>query len=839
MVSYRIDRLGVQPPMNDLRYAFRALGRSPGLSAVAIASLALGIGANAAIFSVVNAVVLQSLPVSRPNELVVLRYVSKKGNIFDSFRYPDYRDLRDSPGPLSGLAALYVLDMNVSNGQATEQATGELVSGDYFSVLGVRPAMGRLLGPDDDRVPGGHPVCVISASFWRRQFGSATDVLSKSLRVNGRDYQIVGVMPEGFEGTDQGSRVQLYVPLMMATQVTALRGDGWINPPYRNWNNWLKVIGRLKPGVTFERAQAILDAKFASLPVATRDFTFEKSTRQGAAGSRARLLVAPGRQGFDNLRLRYGQPLTILLFLVGLLLLIACANVANLLLARAEGRTKEIATRLALGASRWTLIRHMLAESALLGAAGVIGGALLSMWLADLLVWQASPFGSKALDVHMDGSMAVFLVAAGLTTVLLFGIGPALRAARIGVASVLKSEGGGAGRRRNRTGSLLVVAQVGLSMVLLSGSGLLLRSLYKLESLPLGFEADNLVLASVSPGANRYDAARSREVFEGVLNRGLRIPGVRMGAAALFSPLSGALRIYSINVPGYQGNPGQTPLAYTNMVGPGYFATLGQRLLNGREFTDRDRTGAPQVAVITAEAARRFWAGRNPVGEHFRFDGAAKTDEDVEVVGVVQDAAYQELREEKPALVYLPLLQTDARNATILLRVAGPAEPVMAALQQAAHEVDPDVPLYGLRTMENQIAGTLSVNRMLATVAGVFGVLALVLAMAGLYAVLAYAVARRSREIGIRMALGAERVQVIGMVIRDAFVLIGWGVCAGIPLSFAASRWITSYLFGLKPQDPLTYAAILGVLGLAAFLAAFVPSRKASTVDPMVVLRYD
>jgi predicted permease len=808
------------------------------LAAVAVGSLALGIGANTAIFSVVNAVVLQSLPVSKPLDLVVLRYVSKKGNIFDSFRYREYLDLRDTPGALTGLAAVTGVDLNVAAGEATQRKHGQLVSGNYFPLLGMRPASGRLLGPDDDRTAGGNPVCVISSNMWRNDFGSATDITSKSVRINGRAYQIAGVAPAGFEGTDQGQRAEIFVPLMMAADIISRPGNAKLSPPFLDWDDWLKFVGRLQPGVTRERAQAVLDARFAPLEFANRDTTFEKSNRQGAKGARARLMVESGRQGFDNLRFRYERPLTLLLFLVGLLLLIACANVANLLLARPAGRNKEIALRLALGAGRWTLMRQLLTESLLLAGAGTVCGAVLSSWMADLLVWLASPVGTRALEVHTDLRVAAFLLAISVATSLLFGLAPALTSAGVSVAAVLKSEGGGSARRRNRMGGGLVVVQVGLSVTLLTGAGLLLRSLHNLESLPTGFQPDHVVIASLNPGANGYDKLRARGVFEGLMERAKTIPGVQIASGALFSPLSGSLWLYSVDVPGYQGTPGQIPMCYTNLTGPGYFSAIGSRLIDGREFTAADREGAQQVAVVSEQMARTYWPGKRAVGQRFH-TSALNEKQDVEVVGVVQDSVYADLQETKKSVMYLPLLQANARNATLILRVSGDTAPVMAAVNAVARDVDRDVPIYQERTLAAQIAGTLSLNRMLATVVSIFAALALLLAMAGLYAVMAYAVARRSREIGIRMALGAERIQVIRMVMRDAFVLIAAGVAAGVPLAMLASKWIASYLFGLKPQDPLTYAAIIAVLVLAAFFAAFVPSRRASTVDPMVVLRYD
>jgi predicted permease len=812
------------------------LSRSPGLAAVAIGSLALGIGANTAIFSVVNAVVLQSLPVSHPQELVVLRYVSKKGNVFDNFGYRDYLELRQTPGVLRGLAAMSSAEVNLSTGTATERVSGQMVSGNYFPLLGLRPAAGRLLGPDDDRVPGGHFVCAIGAGLWRRRFGSATDIAGKTVRINSRSYQIVGVAPEGFEGTGQGERAEIYIPLMMAAVV--FPDDSKSQPPFLDWGDWLQLLGRVQPGITPWRAQQVLDARYASLPAASRNFTFESSDRQAKPGQRARLLVEPGRQGFDNLRFRFEQPLTVLLFLVGLLLLIACANVANLLLARAAARHKEIAVRLALGAGRWTLVRHLLAESTLLAAAGAVGGAILSTWLAGLLVDVATPAGAQPIDVHADFRVAAFVLAVSLVTSLLFGIAPAFTAARVGVASVLKSESAGGARRRSRLGSLLVVVQVGLSVTLLAGAGLLLRSLHNLQSLPTGLKPEHVVLASVNPASNGYDRERAQRLIEELVASARTIPGVQVASSAVVSPLSGSLWLNSVNVPGYQTEPGKPAMIYTNMIGAEYFAAIGGRLLEGREFTDRDRAGAPQVAVVSEAMARRFWPGKSALGQRFQ-SGALDSKRDIEVVGVVRNSVYRELREAPQAVMYVPLLQADVRGATLIVRASGDSGAVLAALRAKARAADRDLPLFHEKTLAAQISGTLSMNRMLATVAALFGGLALVLATAGLYAVLAYAVARRSREIAIRMALGAERSGVIAMVLRDAFVLIGVGLLAGIPLSLVASHWIASYLFGLKPQDPVTYGVIAAVLGAAAFLAAFVPSRRASTVDPMAVLRYD
>jgi predicted permease len=821
--------------MNDFRYAWRGLRRSPALTTAGILSLGLGIGASMAIFSVSNAVILRPLPVPRPSELVLLRYISQKGNIFDTFGYDEYLTFRAVPGVLAGLAAVYPADMNLASDEATERVSGQLVSGNYFQVLGVQPQAGRLIGPDDDRNAGGSPVCVIASGLWHRRFGSAPDVAGWQIRINGRAYSILGVTPESFGGTQQGGDVEVYVPLMMAAEISSRPVDAKLQPPFLNWNDWLQFVGRLKPGVSSAQAETALDARFAQLPVAHRQFTFEMSNRHGAPGPRSRLLVADGRQGFGGLRLEYERPLRILLVLAGLLLSIACANVANLLLARATGRRKEIAIRIALGGGPWALVRQLMAESLLLAAGGAASGVLLSVWMADLLLQLADATPGNHIDARPDWVVLAFLLSITCVTALLFGLAPAAATLKARVADALKNQGAGSGRRRGNLGGLLVVGQVALSVTLLAGAGLLLRSLHNLQSIQPGFQADNVVLASLNPGANRYTEAQSRTLFTNLLERAEAIPGVKAVSAALVSPLSGNLWLYTVEVPSYRPALHEKPLAYFNAVGPAYFASIGSALLRGREFTRADRAGAPPVAMVNEAMAKKFWPGRDPVGARLTIGG----DRPVEVVGVVRDSIYRELREPKQVVVYVPLLQGDFRSATVDLRVAGDPSPVFNELRAMARQIDGNVPLFDMRTLQAQIAGTLSPERMLAEISTLFSVMAMLLAAVGLYGVLAYAVAQRSREIGIRMALGAAQNRVIGAVIRDALRMLAAGLALGIPLSLAATRWIASFLYGLRPSDPLTYCAVIALLCAASLAAAFVPSRRAARVDPMVALRCD
>jgi predicted permease len=808
--------------MNDFRYALRTLRRSSGVAAVAITSLALGIGASTAIFSFTNAVILRSLPVQKPNELVLLRYATKKGNIFDSMGYQDYLALRDAPEVLTGLAAVSSTKMNLASEEATERVPGQLVSGNYFPLLGVQPRIGRLIAPEDDRLAGGHPVCVISYGLWQSRFGSASEVVGRNVDINGRPYSIVGVTPAGFDGTEQGTRAQLYVPLMMAAQIIS-------TPPELN------LVGRRKPGITLAQAQAVLDSRFEALPIAKQEFTFESSNRQTAPGPRSHLLVEDGKQGFDNLRFGYERPLLFLLFLVGLLLLIACANVASLLVARASGQRKQIAIRLALGASRWALIRQQLAESSLLALGGAAGGLLLSVWISDLLLGLAPE--SRQIDVRPDFAVLGFLLGVAVLTVLLFGIVPALESGKAGVGPVLKTHSSGGGRRRGALAGILVVIQVALSITLLVGAGLLLRSLHNLQSIPIGFQPENVAVASINTSVNHYKPARTHALLEDLMQRAESIHEVRAVSAAMVSPLSGSLWLYSVDVPGYPARPKEVPMTYMNAIGPGYFATIGEPLVRGREFTRRDREGAPYVAVVNEQFAKKFWPGRDPIGQ--RFKAAALDGNETEVIGVVRDSIYRDVREARQEILYVPLLQGDFGSATLHLRVSGDPAPVFNQLRAQARAADRAVPLYGMRTLNAQIGETLSTERMLATVSTILGALAIVLAMVGLYSVLANAVAQRAREIGIRMALGAARTQVIGMVMRDTLRMVFVGVLVGIPVSLAASRWIASFLYGVEAQDPLTYIAIAGLVVAAGLAAAYGPSRRASRVDPIVVLRYD
>src|SRR5260370_29681097 len=557
------------------------------------------------------------------------------------------------------------------------------------------------------------------------------------------------------EAAGGGPRARVYLPLMMSAQVLSRPTNPKVQPPFLEWEGWLQFVGRRKSGVTVTQAETVLDARFAQLPLAHQDFTFEMSSRRGKPGARARLLVLDGRQGFDDLRVSYERPLLLLLFGVGSLLLIACANVASLLAARASGQSKQIAIRLALGASRWALIRQQLTESSVLAAGGAASGLLLSIWMSDLLL-QLAPAGNNfQIDVRPDLVVVGFLVGVACLTVLLFGIAPALESGKAGVGPVLKSDSTGGGKRRGALGGMLVATQVALSIILLAGAGLLLRSLHNLKSIQIGFQPENVAVATLNPGANRYTAERAHALFESLMDRAETIPGVRAASAAMVSPLSGQLWMYSVTVPGYPARPKEIPMTYVNAIAPGFFSTIGSQLIRGRQFTRRHRPGAPSLAVANEQMAKKFWPDRDALGQ--RVKSSAVGNNEVEVVGVVRDSIYRELREPKQTILYVPLLQGNFKTATLHLRITGDSAAVFTELRSRARAIDREVPLYGMRTLETQIAATLSPERMLASVATMLGALAIILAIVGLYSILPNAVAQRTREVGLMTALGAEQ----------------------------------------------------------------------------------
>jgi predicted permease len=822
--------------MSDLRLALRTLARNPGFAAVTVLSLALGIGANTAIFSVVDAVVLKMLPVRDPERLVTVASAHPRGVSF-GFSHPLYVDLRDGGAKQVELIASATTALSLAAGGQTDRALGEIVSGNYFPVLGVRPALGRLLGPEDDRNPGGHPVAVLSHGLWRRRFGGDPSVVGAVISLNARAFTVVGVAAANFTGVRVGMAPEIWAPMAMQVELM----PGWKALGDRR-RSWLELLGRLRPGVTLPQAQAALGPAFQQ---AMEQWGRSLSPGVPPAALRSlaeqRLLLQDGAQGRSFLRQFAARPLLVLMAVAGFVLLIACANVANLLLARAAGRSREIAVRLALGASRGRLVRQLLAESLLLSLAGGLAGLLVALPAGSLLL-SLLPQGPEpvVLDVRTDWRAIAFTFAVSILTAVLFGLAPAFESTRAALVPALKEEAGMAARSgRLMLRKALVAGQVALSLLLLAGAGLFLRTLWNLRELDPGFRREQVLLATLDPSLGGYDDAQASSFYRQLLDRVSGLPGVRAAALARTAVLSGMGMRRTMSVAGYQPQPGEDMNMNINFISPGYFRALGIALPAGRDFDARDREGAPRVAIVNETLARRFWPRKDPIGQRLQ-TGLPGNFVDIEVVGVARDSKYRTLREQTPATVYVPFVQ-EARIGEMTLHVRSAGDPLSlaAAVRGAVGEMARHLPVFQVRTLEDQTDAALAQERMTATLTGFFAALALLLAAVGLYGVIAYVVAGRRREIGIRMALGAGRWSVVALVLRESLLMVGIGLAIGLALSAWAIRLVASQLYGVGPADPLTLAAGVGLLAVAALLAAFLPARRAAAVDPVRALRYE
>ena len=816
----------VQDFAQDLRYASRVLRKNPGFAAAAILSLALGIGINTAVFSLINAVLLRTLPVKNPEQLVVLTFGSEHRS---DFSYPMYQDLRSGTSVLSGMLCRFTIpgSMNVSG--HTERISLELVSGDYFQVLGISALIGRTLMPDDTRAPGGQPVVVLSNAFWKRRFGSDPGIVGKTMRLDGYPMTVVGITPAGFEGPEVGMSPDARVPITMyRAMLPTLPAD--LSMESRGWG-WLDLVGRLKPGVSTAQAQAALNAVY----IRAR----ETEWKDWPAAERAQMLarglwLEPGSRGISGLREGFSRPLWILMAAVSIVLLIACANVAGLLLARVMARQREIAVRLALGAGRGRVVRQLVTESILLSGTAAIAGLVMARWGSNLLV-SFLPEGRfpVALNVEADSRVLAFTALVSLVTTFLFGLAPAFEITRPAAALALRAQAGSSGMQNSlafRRG--FMVLEVALSLVLLVGAGLFVRTLHNLKAFDIGYDRENILLLSLDPSLNGYTDDDAARFYEQVIQRVGSLPGVRSASVASMGLLGEGLTIQSVSVEGYQRREGARTGAWENFVSPGYFETLGIPVLSGRGFTPLDTKTAPKVAIVNQQFARRFFGNKNPIGRRFGF-GTNRA----EIVGVVRDGKYKSVQEETPELVYLPIEQRSDSPIVLHVRTVGDPGKLTAAIRREITDVDKNVLVYGVRTLEAQLDESLSQQRLVATLSSGFGFLAVLLAAIGLYGVMSYAVTRRTNEIGIRMALGAEGGEVIWMVLREALLLVGIGVAIGVPVALALAGSIASLLFGLKPTDPWTISAAAAVLFAVAAVASYLPARRAARVDPMEALR--
>ncbi len=823
--------------MQDLRFALRTLRKSPVFSTIAILSLALGIGANTAIFTLIDQLLLRYLPVKHPEQLVMLDQdtLTQGTTYFEhAFSYPMYKDFRDQGKVFSGVLARTPLTLSVSYRGETERAFGEAVSGNYFQVLGVSAFIGRTLTPEDDT--NSHAVAFLTYGYWMRQFGGDRSILNQTVLINNHAMTVIGIGPPGFGGLEVGRPSDVMIPVVTDAEMTE-NADALLHSR-RTW--WLYMFARLRPGVSPKQADAGINVLFHQINSEEIKGIQGWSQKDRIRFVNKHLDLLPGGQGLSDLREHTSAPLKVLMAMVGLVLVIACANVANLLIARATGRQKEIAVRLALGARRAQIVRQLLVESMLLALLGGAAGLLIASWVSALLL-RFLPFAGLSLATAPDGRILAFNFAIAILAGLLFGLAPALRAARPDLAVALKDQAasvaGGSAQVRFR--QLLVVGQMAFSLLLLVGAGLFARSLYNLKNLDLGLRTENLMTFALDPSLSGYDENRTHAFYARLQDDLEALPGVRSVSMAKLAPLSGDEDISTVTVEGVHPTEKMDMNPWVNRVGPGYFSTLGIPLVAGREFTKRDTEGAPLVGLINETAARYFFPHQNPVGKHFGF-GGRRGIADIEIVGVVKDDKGANIKGKTPRFVYAPYLQTKSIAQMILyVRTTQPAKQMAGALRQAVKREDANLPVLDMKTMEEQENQYLTAERLIAALSASFGFLATMLAAVGLYGVMAYMVARRTREIGIRIALGADRAKVVRMVMREVAWMAAIGIAIGLPAAIALGRLVQSLLFGLAAYDPLTLALATVTLAAAALIAGFIPAARATRVDPLVALRYE
>jgi putative ABC transport system permease protein len=835
--------MSLEPLLLDLRYALRTLRNAPAFATIAILSLALGIGANTAIFSIVDALMLKSLPVTAPEQLVQLGFGSPESrngpNVF--FSYPFWETLRNRQQVFDGLLAFTGAGFDESTGGQRRGLQGLWVGGQFFETLGVKPWIGRLLTPADDRRGGGPDgaVAVLSYPFWVTRYNASPDVLGRAITLNGVPFTIVGVTPPGFFGIEVGGSFNVAVPF--GTEPLVRGKDTQLNRPNASW---LRLIGRLKPGQTPQQAQTQLQALLPGIREATMPNAY-RTPADRAGYLKYPMTVVSATTGTSALRRQYRTALFTITAVVGLVLLIACANLANLLLARATARRKEFAVRLALGASRPRLVRQLLIESLLIAAGGAGFGLLLARWSSQLLVRQLTPATRVTfpvvLDLTLDWRVLVFTIAAAVITALLFGLAPAFRSTDLSAGALMKSttRSIASGWTRFNLEKGLIAAQIALSLVLVFGAALFVRSFTSLATLDPGFSRTRVLLVDINLRRANVPQEQRLTVYDRLLEAQRATPGVLSIAGAWLTPISGAVADDAIEVAGFEGASEQERAVHMNVVTPGYFETLGIALHAGRDFDAHDTPSSPPVAIVNETFARKFFKGRNALGEHFgqhtRGNDALSI---VEIVGVVQDSKYESLREAPPATAYLPLARDTAPGNTIVyaVRTAGDPTAVAPSLSQALSGVNKDI-TYDFSTLAEQVDDSLIQERMLAMLAGFFGILALLVAGVGLYGVIWLAMTRRRSEIGIRIALGAEPSTVIRMVLREVATLTAIGLAAGAAIAIPTGQLVTRLLFGLTSTDGRTWLIAITLLTTVATVATYLPARHAARIDPMSALR--
>lgn len=830
--------------LNDLRLAIRGLFRSPLFAIVAILSLALGIGANTAIFTLLDQILLRKLPVRSPDELVMLYQQGPHAGSNMGLRmhsYPIYQEYQKRAEPLAEVLCRRLIAASVTVDNQTERLEAEMVSGNYFSMLGVAPAVGRVFNSaEDDQIYQGHPVVVLGYDYWVRRFARDPGVVGRTILVNSYPMTIVGVSAAGFAGIDPARAPEIRVPILM--KPVMVPEWEWVHMDDPR-TRWVQVFGRLRPGQTVESAQGPLQGLFtqirsheATLPGAKNWSPYVREQFM-----KGRLVVEKAAMGYSSLRNDFSTPLIVLMCMVGLVLLIACANVANLLIARAFARQREIAVRLSLGASRGQLVRQLLVESLLLACAGGAVGLLLSLALTRTLL-AFMPTGGQPILVQPepDARILLFTFALTLVTGIVFGLLPAMRASRPDPWTTLKDTGGSVAGTTG--GSLflrkgLVAAQVALSFLLLFGAGLFVRSLDNLKGTDTGVALDNLITFRLSPALSGYDDARAGMFYEQVLDRLRAAPGVTAAGLAGVPILAGDEWDSTMSVEGHKAADGEDMQAFMNSLSPGYFETMAIPLGEGRDFTRLDASERTRVAIVNRRFAEHFFPKQSAVGRHIGFGSGPDTKLDIEIVGVAENTLYEGPREGVRRQVFIP--NWGRNSATFYVRAATSSSSAYGVARDTVRSLDASMPVYDLKTLEGQLDETLLTDRLIALLAAGFGLLATLLASIGLYGVMAFVVARRYKELGLRLALGAEPGSVIWMVMREVLVLLGIGLAIGIPAAIGLGQLVATQLYGIQPHDPWIAGATIVLLALVSAAAGFIPARKASRIDPILALRYE
>ncbi|MEP6917745.1 MAG: ABC transporter permease [Acidobacteriota bacterium] len=827
----------------DLRIAFRGLRRSPLFATVAILSLALGIGANTAIFTLIDQILLRKLPVAAPDQLVMLYQTgahngSNMGSRMHS--YPMYQDLQTRAEPLAEVLCRRLVPASVTVDNQTERVEAEMVSGNYFSMLGVKPALGRILNSqEDDQTYQGHPVVVLSYDYWVRRFARDPGVLGKKILVNDYPMSIVGVSAAGFAGLDPASSPQIRVPVLMKPVMAP--DWTWLHMDDRR-SRWVQVFARLKPGYTVESAQGPLQGLFTqirgyemTLPAAKEWSPYSRDQFM-----KGRLLVTGAAIGYSGLRNDFSTALVVLMCMVGLVLLIACANVANLLIARGFMRQKEIAVRLSLGSSRGRLVRQLLVESLVLSCAGGLLGLGLAVLLTRALLALVPSGGQPMLiQAHPDWRILSFTLGLTFATGIIFGLLPALRASRPDPWTTLKdtvgSIAGTGGSLFLRKG--LVTAQVALSFLLLFGAGLFVKSLQNLKTTDTGVALENLVTFQLSPTLNGYDAPRTVRFYQNVLERLRSAPGVKSAALAVVPILSGNEWDSSTTVEGHKAADGEDMQAFMNALSPGYFETMKIPILEGRDFRDSDLKEQSTVAIVNRRFAEHFFPGKSAVGKRLGRGGGPNTKLTIEIIGVVADSLYEGPREGVRRQVFVP--NWGRNSAAFYVRTVASSANVFGIIRNEVKQLDSSMPVYEMKTLESQLDETLLTDRLIALLSAGFGLLATVLASVGLYGVMAFVVARRRKELGIRLALGAQPGTLIWMVMREVLLLLAIGLAIGLPAAMALGRYVSTQLYGIQANDPGMAVATMLLLTVVSAAAGLIPARRASRIDPILALRYE